>query len=158
MSLSPEQCLTKLNELKEWRKKQEKCLIDKQQNELQREIYRSNGHDDIEFHRKKLNSLINNSGSGDVGIRTPLKIIKESKLENNFEDDCGNNNKITKRTFLKRGEGLKSRFGVHPDAFKLDNLPKYKYASRVNLTLKKKKRFERNSRDNQNCSNVSRND
>lgn len=35
---------------------------------------------------------------------------------------------IPKRKFLKRGEGLSNRFGVHPDELRLGNLPKYKYA------------------------------
>lgn len=38
---------------------------------------------------------------------------------------------IPKRPFLKRGEGLKQRFKMSPDAFRLDNLPKYKYAQRM---------------------------
>lgn len=154
MSLSPEQCLTKLSELKEWRKRQEKCLIEKQQNEMQREMYRStNGCDNIEFYNEKqLNRLINNSCDG--GVRTPLKIIKESRLENNIDGGDGENNKITKRTFLKRGEGLKSRFGVHPDAFKLENLPKYKYAPRVNLVLNKNKKVKKRTSNNQECKKV----
>ena len=36
---------------------------------------------------------------------------------------------VPKKPFLKRGEGLKSRFKVDPNAFKLDNLPKYKFAN-----------------------------
>lgn len=38
---------------------------------------------------------------------------------------------IPKRPYLKRGEGLKNRFKVDPNAFRLDNLPKYKYARRM---------------------------
>ncbi|XP_050083937.1 centromere protein J [Anopheles aquasalis] len=37
--------------------------------------------------------------------------------------------RVPKRPFLKRGEGLRSRFRVDPDKFKLDNLPKYKFAN-----------------------------
>lgn len=154
MSLSPEQCFTKLNELKEWRKRQEKCLIEKQQNELQREMYRStNGSDNTELYngKKQLNRFINNSCDG--GVRTPLQIIKESRLENKVDGDS-ENNKIAKRTFLKRGEGLKSRFGVHPDAFKLDNLPKYKYASRVNHVLNKNNIVRKRTKNSQDCNKV----
>lgn len=38
---------------------------------------------------------------------------------------------IPKRPFLKRGEGLTSRFKIAPDAFRLDKLPKYKYLQRA---------------------------
>lgn len=38
---------------------------------------------------------------------------------------------IPKRSFLKRGEGLKNRFKISPDAFRLDKLPKYKYAQHM---------------------------
>lgn len=38
---------------------------------------------------------------------------------------------IPKRPYLKRGEGLKNRFNIAPDAFRLDKLPKYKYAQRM---------------------------
>ncbi|XP_055309031.1 centromere protein J [Sitodiplosis mosellana] len=41
------------------------------------------------------------------------------------------NANIPKRPYLKRGEGLKNRFKISPDAFRLDNLPKYKYARRM---------------------------
>ncbi|XP_034488674.1 inner centromere protein [Drosophila innubila] len=34
-----------------------------------------------------------------------------------------------KRPFLRRGEGLKQRFKVHPDNLRLDNLPRYKFAN-----------------------------
>lgn len=38
---------------------------------------------------------------------------------------------IPKRPYLKRGEGLKNRFKIAPDAFRLDKLPKYKYLQRA---------------------------
>lgn len=34
----------------------------------------------------------------------------------------------TKRTFLRRGQGLQNRFGMHPDALRINNLPKYKFS------------------------------
>lgn len=40
------------------------------------------------------------------------------------------NVEIPRRSFLKRGEGLKSRFKISPDAFRLNNLPKYKFANK----------------------------
>lgn len=41
-----------------------------------------------------------------------------------------NDDVIPKRTFLKRGQGLQARFKVNPDQFRLDKLPKYKYANK----------------------------
>ena len=38
------------------------------------------------------------------------------------------NKPVIKRRYLKRGEGLEQRFKVHPDSFKLEKLPKYKFA------------------------------
>lgn len=38
------------------------------------------------------------------------------------------NKNLPKHTFLKRGEGLKKRFKISPDALRLNNLPKYKFA------------------------------
>lgn len=40
---------------------------------------------------------------------------------------------IVKRPYLKRGEGLTNRFKIAPDAFRLDNLPKYKFARRRSM-------------------------
>lgn len=45
--------------------------------------------------------------------------------------ECKDTSNIPKRPYLKRGEGLKNRFKVSPDAFRLDNLPKYKYARQM---------------------------
>lgn len=36
---------------------------------------------------------------------------------------------VKKKPFLKRGQGLTNRFKIHPDQYKLQNLPKYKFAS-----------------------------
>ncbi|XP_035899883.1 centromere protein J [Anopheles stephensi] len=36
---------------------------------------------------------------------------------------------VPKKRFLKRGEGLRARFKVDPNKFKLENLPKYKFAT-----------------------------
>lgn len=45
---------------------------------------------------------------------------------------------VAKRPFLRRGEGLTTRFKVPPDAFNLKNLPKYKYANRNAMSLEQK--------------------
>lgn len=48
--------------------------------------------------------------------------------EQNF--NYSQNGEIPRRPFLKRGEGLKNRFKISPDAFRLNNLPKYKFANK----------------------------
>uniref|UniRef100_A0A182N5X7 Centromere protein J C-terminal domain-containing protein n=1 Tax=Anopheles dirus TaxID=7168 RepID=A0A182N5X7_9DIPT len=45
---------------------------------------------------------------------------------------------IPKKRFLKRGEGLRARFKVDPDKFKLENLPKYKFANHNSERIKRK--------------------
>lgn len=56
--------------------------------------------------------------------------VRSPKREKNSEK-MTEVNAIPKRPFLKRGEGLKNRFNISPDAFRLDKLPKYKYAQRM---------------------------
>ncbi|KAI8129076.1 hypothetical protein FF38_04604 [Lucilia cuprina] len=49
-----------------------------------------------------------------------------------------------KKPFLKRGEGLKQRFKIDPNEFRLNNLPKYKYANaHPSLRLKPSNSFKR---------------
>lgn len=55
--------------------------------------------------------------------RSPKRDIQHQHTENTAD--------IPKRPYLKRGEGLKNRFKISPDTFRLDNLPKYKYARRM---------------------------
>lgn len=126
MSLSPEQCLTKLNELKEWRRKQGNSLFEKQHNHVLALQSRNDSCEGLLNNENQTNRLINNNFDS---VKTPLKIV-ESQFDNN-SSNIDENNKIIKRAFLKRGEGLKSRFKIHPDKFKLENLPKYKYASKT---------------------------
>lgn len=80
-------------------------------------------HDEkpLELHSPSVNQLqkiIEN-----ITIRSPRR--------DKFPNDDVNVDEIPKRPFLKRGEGLKSRFKISPDAFRLDKLPKYKYAQRM---------------------------
>lgn len=80
-------------------------------------------HDErpLELHSPSVNQLqkiIEN-----IAIRSP-------KRDETAYDEV-NADEIPKRPFLKRGEGLKSRFKISPDAFRLDKLPKYKYAQRM---------------------------
>lgn len=58
---------------------------------------------------------------------------------NEYLVETDENPEIPKRPFLKRGEGLKARFKISPDAFRLNNLPKYKFALRKTHAPDKKK-------------------
>lgn len=59
-----------------------------------------------------------------------------------------------KRPYLKRGEGLRNRFKISPDAYRLDKLPKYKYAPR----LSKHAQTASQSRDKQRHKTDAKND
>lgn len=63
----------------------------------------------------QMQNIIRNIGKGPKMLEYP-----DENIEN-----------VPKRPFLKRGEGLKNRFKISPDAFRLDNLPKYKFAKRT---------------------------
>lgn len=53
--------------------------------------------------------------------------------------------KVIKRSFLRRNQGLKARFKFDPDSFRLDNLPKYKFSTKHRLqpTNKKEKNISK---------------
>lgn len=63
------------------------------------------------------------------------------------------NENLIKRPFLKRGEGLTNRFKIAPDAFRLDNLPKYKFA-RKTRALPKQKQYRHHDKINDTASAV----
>lgn len=68
---------------------------------------------------------------------------------------------IPKRPFLKRGEGLKNRFKIPPDAYRLDKLPKYKYAPRLSKhaqTAAQSRDKQRHKTDAKNDTKISGND
>lgn len=120
MSNSPESILTRLEELRKWQDEQQKKLFQRQ----------SDQRKNLNIEQRKLYESL--GLSQDIEISTPLKNL-------NLDNSCNNNNDessfieddekhIEKKPFLRRGEGLTSRFKVHPDTFKLKNLPKYKYA------------------------------
>lgn len=55
----------------------------------------------------------------------------------------------TKKPFLKRGEGLTTRFKVNPDKFKLENLPKYKFARRRSVNKENRPAQKDNPQQNE---------
>lgn len=69
----------------------------------------------------------------------PLPKPKRPAAVNEYASATETNRTVPKRPFLKRGEGLTNRFKVSPNAFRLDNLPRYKYARRVAQALSSKR-------------------
>uniref|UniRef100_A0A182JQS0 Centromere protein J C-terminal domain-containing protein n=1 Tax=Anopheles christyi TaxID=43041 RepID=A0A182JQS0_9DIPT len=159
MADSPRSILVRLEQLKQWQQEQNRVLLEKhiaQQQFLEREqqkVYEvlglrqhtldneddggeeSYADDDSEPEYEETNlqaqlaaerqQLQAASGRDDVSIfdseneqPTAQQMQALQKTKN-----------IPKRRFLKRGEGLRARFKVDPDKFKLENLPKYKYAN-----------------------------
>lgn len=59
-------------------------------------------------------------------VETFVNRSKSGEQKHNYPQ----NGDITRRPFLKRGEGLKKRFKISPDAFHLNKLPKYKFANK----------------------------
>lgn len=75
-----------------------------------------------------------------VSIPSHLALPHKNALQMQFAEVPGTDEAvymIPKRPFLKRGEGLKNRFKVSPDAFRLENLPKYKFARKSTQALSK---------------------
>lgn len=90
--------------------------------------------------------------------RATLSPLSKPKLPITMQEypnamETNDNNQIKKQPFLKRGEGLTNRFKISPDAYRLDRLPKYKYAKRVAQALskrqpnKQKQQQQQSSRD-----------
>lgn len=79
-------------------------------------------------------------GAINTNIDTPLKNFEGFDMNDDAERPEPEEPKCpaVKRPFLRKGEGLTSRFKVPPDAFNLKNLPKYKYASRNSMSLEQK--------------------
>lgn len=82
----------------------------------------------------------------DHDINKELGIINEEPIGTN---EGRTNENPTTRPFLKRGEGLKARFKVHPNELRLDNLPKYKFAGSHPKLSRKQRRVTRSSSDNE---------
>lgn len=80
--------------------------------------------------------MLDNTESDDETVdEDPVVIVHEANIHTLAKQNSHQTNEIVandavveKRTFLKRGQGLQARFKVNPDHFRLNNLPKYKYA------------------------------
>ncbi|XP_055387735.1 calponin homology domain-containing protein DDB_G0272472 [Condylostylus longicornis] len=62
----------------------------------------------------------------------------ENEIPSNYKvrENCNYLDEPPKRRYLKRGEGLKSRFKIDPDSLRLHNLPKYKFSKAHKNNLK----------------------
>ncbi|XP_053671331.1 centromere protein J [Anopheles nili] len=155
MADSPRSILARLEQLKQWQEEQKRVLLDKhlaQQQILEREqlkMYEVLGLRQSAANEKDGEEFSDDSVSEPEYEETNLEaqIVAErswqapdSKLKTMFNSDAEKptieqeeallkTKNIPKKRFLKRGEGLRARFKVDPNKFKLDNLPKYKYAT-----------------------------
>uniref|UniRef100_A0A1B0GI05 Putative e3 ubiquitin-protein ligase traip-like linepithema humile n=1 Tax=Lutzomyia longipalpis TaxID=7200 RepID=A0A1B0GI05_LUTLO len=117
----------KLKKLRQWQEEQEKTLIEKQCK--QRKL--------LAQEQDKLYKMLGHSQSPDAGSSEKGGIDGEfierlsgenmmSALIAKSRQEVQKRSPINKKPFLKRGEGLTSRFRVHPDHFNLKNIPKCK--------------------------------
>ncbi|CAO1403454.1 unnamed protein product [Diamesa serratosioi] len=88
-----------------------------------------NSSDDESIDKDIIKTDYNNQLVTKELLISPLKNIE------NLKDSEEDRIEKPKQPFLKRGSGLTTRFKVHPDTFKLQNLPRYKYTDRVIANL-----------------------
>lgn len=66
-------------------------------------------------------------------VETPINNFSLEELESYGKDGKNQQNADVedkpKKNFLKRGQGLAARFKIHPEKFRIENLPKYKFAN-----------------------------
>lgn len=85
---------------------------------------------------RQLEEALNNSVSPREDTGPNTEAINRLKINNDLSS-ADSNQQVPKRPFLKRGQGLTNRFKIHPDRYKLQNLPKYKF-SVANPSVKKR--------------------
>lgn len=154
MSDSPRSILARLEQLKQWQEEQQRVLLQKQiaQRELlnqeQQKMYAILG---INQTADQEASRMEDEVDSDVQEYEETNMQRQLALEHRtilHSDESDNEvhaerqevkRKVPARPFLKRGEGLKARFKVDPNVFKLNNLPKYKYANHAKYRAQKVK-------------------
>ncbi|KAH8278612.1 hypothetical protein KR018_006013 [Drosophila ironensis] len=109
-----------------WQEEQKKLLAERQNNQRillgleQRSMYKMLGllHQDPDssFEEEEEHS-----------VQMP-RLMEEAECEE-LEKTVTQPAQKPKRPFLRRGEGLKQRFKINPDALRLENLPRYKFAN-----------------------------
>lgn len=150
MGQSPETIRMRLQELLKFQSEKQNLLLEKQnaQRELlkqeQQQLYEMFGLSASKLSISDLSS--NNITNSPSAIRIPetKQSRNEASCRKNLSitafqsapavvpvsplDSSKNDNNQTKRPFLKRNQGLTSRFKIDPSALRLENLPKYKFA------------------------------
>ncbi|XP_053693622.1 inner centromere protein A [Sabethes cyaneus] len=158
MSDSPRSILARLEQLKQWQEEQQRALLQKQiaQRELlsqeQQKMYailglggkqshpvESDGEREYELTNMQ-QQLVAEQEEHAYGSQSEEDSEDEPKPKPNNDESKP---KVPPKPFLKRGEGLKARFKVDPNVFKLDNLPKYKYANLAKSRARKSKQQTR---------------
>ncbi|XP_062698858.1 centromere protein J isoform X2 [Aedes albopictus] len=171
-SESPRSILARLEQLKQWQEEQQRVLLQKQiaQRELlnqeQQKMYAILGldrggtegddqevmvsDDEPEFEQTNMQRQLvldrRRSPPDDSDVE-----VEKVPSRQRIRQPPVPTRKVPTKPFLKRGEGLKARFKVDPNSFKLDNLPKYKYAnlakSRAQDAKKRKQSEEASTAD-----------
>lgn len=152
LNRSPVGVFEKLEALRKWQEEQQKILEENQniQKQLlfeeQQKLYEMLGLDsqdednaspteepDLILERiQQFEEDVSVNLTGDVEIVTQPSIEPHQETHKHRSLDKVNAKhpkKTERKPFLKRGEGLKNRFKISPDAFNLKKLPKYKYAN-----------------------------
>ncbi|XP_058118729.1 centromere protein J [Anopheles ziemanni] len=153
MADSPRSILARLEQLKQWQEQQQRVLLEKhiaQQQLLEREqqkMYEVLGLQNAtegESYQESYESSDSEPEYEETNMQAQVasemfKLTSVNHESATFdsdqeypsaepEDALKKQSNIPKRPFLKRGEGLRARFKVDPDKFKLNNLPTYKFA------------------------------
>lgn len=149
MAQHPKDVLVRLMELRKWHDEHETGLKEQLERPLnpveQKQVYEALGLSPSfisEIESSMSPSQVQRSSSGEqeqevlnnsVDTEVVSPINKQLTINNVLNRK--NTNKpptadgvVVKRPFLKRGEGLTNRFKVNPDRFRLENIPKYKFA------------------------------
>lgn len=141
MAQSPETIRMRLEELLKFQCEKQNLLLEKQN--TQRELLKQEQHQLYEMFGLSVSKLSISDLSSSSIINSPSAIPKKEQVRNEvscrknltesvvvptFALDSSKNNNQNKRPFLKRNQGLTSRFKIDPSALRLENLPKYKYA------------------------------
>uniref|UniRef100_A0A182JLJ0 Centromere protein J C-terminal domain-containing protein n=1 Tax=Anopheles atroparvus TaxID=41427 RepID=A0A182JLJ0_ANOAO len=155
MADSPRSILARLEQLKQWQEQQQQVLLEKhiaQQQLLEREQRKMYEVLGLQKHATGDGTYEESFEGSDTepeyeetNLQAQLAAVRSKQIPDDdestmFDSDLEHpsaqqeealqkSSNIPKRPFLKRGEGLRARFKVDPNKFKLNNLPKYKFAN-----------------------------
>uniref|UniRef100_A0A182VQY0 Centromere protein J C-terminal domain-containing protein n=1 Tax=Anopheles minimus TaxID=112268 RepID=A0A182VQY0_9DIPT len=156
MAESPRSILVRLQQLKHWQEEQQRVLLEKhlaQQQLLEREqrkmyevlglqqqtiedgdeqSYEDSGSEP-EYEETNLQAqLAAERLQQQTAVQNDTTMFGSEAEQPTAEQEQAASQRaknVPKKRYLKRGEGLRARFRVDPDKFKLENLPKYKFAT-----------------------------